>query len=108
MRGLHVLGRKMSDPWGDDKIDLSVIHFVVFNWRMSKRVLKAKFPKHVASLEEEGDLAKGCIEVGKAWEYDEDEVHKAEDGTNGKMESPKKSTLAEGIGASKTFRHENE
>jgi len=108
VRGLRVLGRKMSDPWGDDEIDLSVIHFVIFNWRMSKRVLKAKPPRHDASLDEELDLAKGCIDVGKAWEYDDDAAHKAEDGKNNSKEKPVESTVLDGLGEAETFHMENE
>ena len=80
VQGLRVLGQKMSDPWGADRTDLSVIHFVIFNWRMSNRVLKTRFPTHEASLEEEEELAKNCIDVGGAWE--DDQTDKAESGKN--------------------------
>lgn len=76
VQGLRILGQKMSDPWGDDKIDLSVIHFCVFNWRMSNRVLKSSFPPREASLEEEENLAKDCMGLGDAWKTtaEDDEV----------------------------------
>ena len=33
--GLRVLGQKMSDPYGDDLIDLSVMYYVEFTWTNS-------------------------------------------------------------------------
>ena len=71
--------------------------------------MKAKFPRHDASLDEEMDLAKGCIDVGKAWEYYDDDAHKAEDGkNNSKQEKPAKSTLMDGLGEAEVFHQESE
>lgn len=80
VQGLPVLGQKMSDPWGSDISDLSVIHFVIFNWRMSNPILKTKFLAHTASLKEEEESAKNRLEIGSAWQYDEDEAFKAKSG----------------------------
>jgi len=65
--GLRILGQKMSDPFGDDLIDLSVIHFVNFAWIMSNRVLESHF-QNEASLEEERSLKKDRKSLGDAWE----------------------------------------
>ena len=86
---------------------------VIFNWRMSKRVLKTKFPRHDASLDEESDLTRGCIDIGKAWEYDEDGAHQAEDGKNNNNSrreegKPKESTVLDGLGEAEVFYRENE
>ena len=89
---------------------------VIFNWRMSKRVLKTKFPRHDASLDEESDLTRGCIDIGKAWEYDEDGAHQAEDGINNNNNNnsrreegkPKESTVLDGLGEAEVFYRENE
>lgn len=80
VQGLRILGQKMNDPFGDDMIDLSVIHFVVFNWRMSNRVLRAEYPKFAASLQEEEELSEDWIGLGEAWDKNEEE--KVEDGNN--------------------------
>lgn len=57
----------MSDPWGDDLIDLSVIHFCIFNWRMSNRILYAQIPQNETSLEEEEALFAKVIDIGAAF-----------------------------------------
>ena len=56
--GLRILGQKMSDPYGDDLIDLSVIFYCTFTWRMSNRVLNAHFPSDDASESVEQELAR--------------------------------------------------
>jgi hypothetical protein len=66
--GLRILGQKMGDPYGEDLIDLSVIHYCVFTWKMSNRVLNTKFPHQQASAEVEERLIKGRISIGDAWE----------------------------------------
>jgi hypothetical protein len=70
--GLRILGQKMSDPYGDDLIDLSVIFYCTFTWRMSNRVLNAQFPSDDASSESvEQELVEYRSEtIGKAFEAD--------------------------------------
>jgi len=68
--GLRVVGQKMSDPYGDDLVDLSVVHFVDFTWTQSQRVLESKFPQPDASWEEELELIRerdGTKPIGAAW-----------------------------------------
>ena len=108
--GLRVLGQKMSDPWGADNIDLSVIHYTIFNWRMSQRILHTRFPRHEANLDEETDLAKGRLDIGAAWEpTPEDKTESGslddrEQSTQDKLSSTR--TLDE-LGAEETWKHED-
>jgi len=55
--GLRLLGQKMSDPFGDDLEDLSVLHYVTDAWKKSSSMLASKCPSKV-SLETEHELAK--------------------------------------------------
>jgi predicted membrane chloride channel (bestrophin family) len=65
--GLRILGTKMSDPFGDDAIDLSVMFYCTFNWRMSNRILEA--PEPDIRDGDEVQLMKARTEkLGKAWE----------------------------------------
>lgn len=107
VQGLRILGQKMTDPFGDDKIDLSVIHFTIFNWRMSNRVLNSTYPSHDADLEEEKDLAKDTIDIGAAWQKKEDE--KAEAGQAGlqvSSPSPQKPSNLKDLGDAETWKQE--
>jgi predicted membrane chloride channel (bestrophin family) len=65
--GLRVLGKKMSDPYGDDLIDLSVMHYVNFTWMMSNRILESYVPEE-PSMEEEQALKSRRKNLGSAWE----------------------------------------
>ena len=65
--GLRILGQKMSDPYGDDLIDLSVIHYVNFTWTMSNRILEARIPEE-PTLAEENYLKANRKHVGDAWQ----------------------------------------
>jgi len=42
--GLRLLGQKMSDPFGDDLEDLSVLTYVTESWVRSNRILASKNP----------------------------------------------------------------
>lgn len=42
--GLRILGQKMSDPYGYDLEDLSVLYFCDFTWRNSQKILEAWKP----------------------------------------------------------------
>jgi predicted membrane chloride channel (bestrophin family) len=70
--GLRILGQKMSDPYGDDLVDLSVIFFVTFTWTMSNRILEAEYVDVIA--EEEEALKREQIPIGGAWEHQDDSV----------------------------------
>uniref|UniRef100_A0A7S0AQD4 Uncharacterized protein n=1 Tax=Minutocellus polymorphus TaxID=265543 RepID=A0A7S0AQD4_9STRA len=66
--GLRLLGQKMSNPYGDDVEDLSVMHYVNFTWRMSRRMLEAKLPEPVeSSFVFEKSFAKESQPLGEAW-----------------------------------------
>ncbi|CAB9512125.1 expressed unknown protein [Seminavis robusta] len=66
--GLRVLGQKMSDPYGDDLIDLSVMYYVHFTWTHSNRILKSHFPEEASTLVETDLVEQRPESVGKAWE----------------------------------------
>lgn len=53
--GLRLLGQKMSDPFGDDLEDLSVMHYVTDAWMKSNQMLNIKRPceETSATVEEE-------------------------------------------------------
>lgn len=65
--GLRILGQKISDPFGDDLIDLSVIHYVNFAWTQSNRVLESHLPPPANAAEEES-IMNQRMPIGKAWE----------------------------------------
>jgi Bestrophin, RFP-TM, chloride channel len=67
--GLRVLGENMSDPYGDDLIDLSVITYVEFTWKQSQRQLNSQMPDHEADWQEEHDIMYSRTNtIGAAWE----------------------------------------
>lgn len=51
--GLRMLGQKMSDPYGNDLEDLSVMHYVTEAWRRSNQMLAAKAGREGEILEAE-------------------------------------------------------
>lgn len=65
--GLRVLGQKMSDPYGEDVEDLSVIHYVTFTWKMSSRIMEAENPEALSASEEE-NICRERRHIGEAWE----------------------------------------
>lgn len=67
--GLRILGQYMNDPYGDDLIDLSVMFYCTFTWRMSNRMLEANFADKDAS---EAKLKKERTNsIGAAWKKSE-------------------------------------
>lgn len=69
--GLRVLGQKVSDPYGDDLVDLSVMFYVQFTWLNSNRVLLSDAPP-ASDYAIEHDLARNRITVGAAWDAGSD------------------------------------
>mmetsp|Transcript_28524 Transcript_28524/g.47210 ORF Transcript_28524/g.47210 Transcript_28524/m.47210 type:complete len:117 (-) Transcript_28524:2-352(-) len=70
--GLRILGQYMSDPYGDDLIDLSVIFYCTFTWRMSNRMLEASYDADAVNVGDELKLNREKkASIGKAWETDE-------------------------------------
>jgi predicted membrane chloride channel (bestrophin family) len=73
--GLRILGQEMSDPFGDDLIDLSVIFYCTFTWRMSNRILEASYDDGDVDDGEEIQLKREQKEhIGEAWEMKESDV----------------------------------
>lgn len=71
INGLRVLGQKMSDPYGDDLVDLSVMFYVHFTWINSNRILEARLPApedDTPDLIEEQMIAARSNSLGAAWE----------------------------------------
>jgi predicted membrane chloride channel (bestrophin family) len=67
--GLRILGQKLSDPFGDDLVDLSVMFFVQFTWTQSTRILASPDPPSSAYAVE-NELARRRVTVGPAWDAD--------------------------------------
>jgi hypothetical protein len=57
----------LSDPYGDDSVDFSVIYFVTFIWQMSNRILNSQLPSEVDAQVEE-NICRERISIGEAWE----------------------------------------
>lgn len=69
--GLRLLGQKMSDPFGSDVEDLSVMFYLNFTFTQSNRILAAEAPKRPAdedpvALEEE--IVHDRVTIGAAWD----------------------------------------
>ena len=54
--GLRLLGQKMSDPFGDDLEDLSVLHYVTTAWKRSNKMLESHCPDPEVLPEVEDEL----------------------------------------------------
>jgi hypothetical protein len=93
--GMRIVGQKVSDPFGEDLVDLSVMYFVEFTWTQSNRVLNSIDPSssslsgsnssnHDSSINitnnEDGEknnddpdkierlMARNRITIGKTWD----------------------------------------
>jgi len=67
VNGLRILGQQMSDPWGDDLVDLSVMFYCNFTWTHSNRMLSSQLPDECSDEVEEA-LVKKRQFLGAAWE----------------------------------------
>lgn len=66
--GLRQLAEKVSEPFGEDLEDLSVMHYVNFTWLMSRRILEAELPsKDKRRYEIEEQLLREQQPIGDAW-----------------------------------------
>lgn len=68
--GLRVLAENMSDPFGSDVGNLSVLHYITFTWETSVQILLAKKPPPLDKNTEE----KLCLErppLEKPWDDDD-------------------------------------
>lgn len=82
--GLRVLGQKMSDPYGDDLVDLSVIFYVNFTWQQSFRILASHFAPTQVSWEEESKLiGQRMFDIGSAWDMAQQQTYEGRAEFNG-------------------------
>ena len=72
MIGLRLLGLKMSDPYGEDLEDLSVMHYIEFTWRMSNRILMSSVPAEI-NRDGEERMVRRRLPIGDAWEDSDEE-----------------------------------
>ncbi|KAI2498697.1 hypothetical protein MHU86_15819 [Fragilaria crotonensis] len=66
LNGLRILGQKMSDPYGSDLTDFSVIFFVTYSWVKSNRILESEIS--VPNENEEEKLKRKRVSIGKPWD----------------------------------------
>ena len=64
--GLRIIAVKLSDPYGNDTEDLSVISYVNFAWMSSVRMINSDLPEP-ANEEVENELRLGTQNYGEAW-----------------------------------------
>jgi predicted membrane chloride channel (bestrophin family) len=70
--GLRILGQKISDPYGDDLVDLSVMFYVEFTWTQSNRILQSHGPPEPEpNPSTETELQRHRKTVGSAWDNGE-------------------------------------
>eukprot|EP00586_Coscinodiscus_wailesii_P014506 CAMPEP_0172520300 /NCGR_PEP_ID=MMETSP1066-20121228/291923_1 /TAXON_ID=671091 /ORGANISM="Coscinodiscus wailesii, Strain CCMP2513" /LENGTH=226 /DNA_ID=CAMNT_0013303035 /DNA_START=294 /DNA_END=974 /DNA_ORIENTATION=+ len=65
--GLRVLGQKLSDPFGSDLEDLSVMHYCTFTWKMSNRILSSQEPPKDQKAIIEAKMIASRESIGDAW-----------------------------------------
>eukprot|EP00586_Coscinodiscus_wailesii_P008887 CAMPEP_0172522796 /NCGR_PEP_ID=MMETSP1066-20121228/293321_1 /TAXON_ID=671091 /ORGANISM="Coscinodiscus wailesii, Strain CCMP2513" /LENGTH=205 /DNA_ID=CAMNT_0013305829 /DNA_START=26 /DNA_END=643 /DNA_ORIENTATION=- len=68
--GLRVLGQKLSDPFGSDLEDLSVMHYCTFTWKMSNRILLSQEPPSNQKALVEATMMTSRESIGDAWAID--------------------------------------
>jgi hypothetical protein len=67
--GLRVLAENMSDPFGSDVDNLSVLHYINFTWMASHRIMLSQKPAAV-DLNTEEKLCLEQVSIGKPWDDD--------------------------------------
>ena len=75
--GLRLLGQKLSDPYGSDEEDLSVMHYLNFTWTQSNRILAAEAPGGNRTDEVEDDIVRERVTIGAAWDGEEEKAPRA-------------------------------
>jgi len=73
--GLRILGQKLSDPYGSDVEDLSVMFYLNFTFTQSNRILNAEAPRRpededMVTVEEK--IVRDRVTVGAAWDGEEE------------------------------------
>jgi hypothetical protein len=81
--GLQAIGRQLSDPYGNDPIDMSVQHFLSFTLKSSRKMLEAH---RAAGKLNEGETPGG--EMGLFWRRPVAEDRKTWAAADGPMEVP--------------------
>jgi len=67
--GLRILGQKLSDPFGTDFEDLSVMYYVTFTYTQSGRIMGAEPPtQKEQSAMTETDIVLNRASIGDAWD----------------------------------------
>ena len=61
--GLRSISMQMQNPYGNDVIDFSVMHYITFTLRQSRRIC---FAKRETGADEQ-ELAKDRPPIGRAW-----------------------------------------
>ena len=69
MIGLITIGKKLQEPYGHDVEDLSVIHYLTFTLKMSRRIVARKIPPPTTGEEEE-EMNNQRPELGAGMSYD--------------------------------------
>eukprot|EP00959_Pyramimonas_sp_CCMP1952_P456792 9473760-Pyramimonas_sp.AAC.1 len=75
--GVRALAQKLADPFGHEEEDLSVMHYINFTWKMSRRVLLSKNPSHAFDEEMEYRLFKESLErapIGAPWGHSASDI----------------------------------
>lgn len=72
--GLQYIANRLSDPYGDDLEDLSIINYVNETWVLSRRILEADLPKETTTEEEEAFMDTAEQSIGFAWEGNDGDV----------------------------------
>jgi len=67
MIGLINIGKKLQEPYGHDVEDLSVIHYLTFTLKMSRRIVARKIPPPTTAQEEE-DMNNRRPELGMSYD----------------------------------------
>jgi len=91
--GLRILADKMSEPYDSDLEDLSVMHYVEFTWRMSRRMMESKYPEYPVDDELEEQLCCEQQSIGEAWSESSETAPVSMEGEVGEGEREEEKSL---------------
>ena len=75
VNGLRILGQKLSDPFGTDYEDLSVMHYITFTWKQSARIMAAHPPSQDEQTMTETEIILKRAPIGAAWDVRSKSLH---------------------------------
>lgn len=75
VNGLRILGQKLSDPFGTDYEDLSVMHYITFTWKQSARIMAAHPPSEDEQTMTETEIILKRAPIGRAWDVRSKSFH---------------------------------